>query len=92
MRAEGWDLVHVQCFHTFVAPLAMARSAAARGVPYVLTFHAGGHSSRLRNALRRPQLEALRPLLARAAALVAIADFEIERYSRMLRIATRSDS
>jgi glycosyltransferase involved in cell wall biosynthesis len=82
---KRWDVIHVQCFHTFVAPLAMA-GACRRGVPYVVTFHGGGHSSRLRNALRRPQLAALRPLLARASALVAIADFEIDRYSRMLGI------
>ncbi len=82
--AEGrWDVIHVQCFHTFVAPLAML-AANAGGVPYVLTFHGGGHSSRLRNALRRPQLAVLRPLLARAAALVAIADFEIGHYAGML--------
>lgn len=80
-----WDLVHVQCVHTFVAPLGMAAARRA-GVPYVLTFHAGGHTSRLRNALRRPQLQALRPLLGGAARLIAIADFEIERYSRLLRL------
>ncbi len=80
-----WDLVHVQCVHTFVAPFAMLAARRA-GVPYVLTFHAGGHTSRWRNAARRPQLEALRPLLAGAEALVAIADFEVERYSRLLRL------
>ncbi len=80
-----WDLVHVQCVHTFVAPFAMAAARRAR-VPYVLTFHAGGHTSRWRNAARRPQLQALRPLLAGAARLVAIADFEVERYSRLLRL------
>jgi glycosyltransferase involved in cell wall biosynthesis len=84
--AEGrWDVIHVQCFHTFVAPLAMAGANLHR-VPYVLTFHGGGHSSQLRNALRRPQLTALRPLLARASALVAIADFEIGHYARLLRL------
>jgi glycosyltransferase involved in cell wall biosynthesis len=80
-----WDLVHVQCVHTFVAPFAMLAARRA-GVPYVLTFHAGGHTSGWRNAARRPQLGALRPLLSRAAALVAIADFEVERYARMLRL------
>ncbi len=80
-----WDLVHVQCVHTCVAPFAMAAARRA-GVPYVLTFHAGGHSSRLRNLARGPQLAALRPLIAGAEALIAIADFELERYSRMLGV------
>lgn len=84
--AEGdWDLVHVQSYHTAVAPLAM-RAAARAGVPYVVTFHGGGHSSRLRRVLRRPQQSLLRPLLARAAKLVAVADFEAEHFSRHLRI------
>src|SRR5579859_5854363 len=41
-----WDLVHVQSYHTFVAPLAML-AAHRRNVPYVVTFHGGGHSRRL---------------------------------------------
>jgi glycosyltransferase involved in cell wall biosynthesis len=79
------DVVHVQSFHTAVAPLAMIGALAAR-IPYVVTFHGGGHSSRLRTAARGPQLSVLRPLLARAAALVAVAEFEVEHYGRMLGI------
>ena len=81
----SWDVVHVQSYHTFVAPLAMA-AAARRGLPYVVTFHGGGHSSWLRNRLRARQRAALRPLLARAAALVAVASFEIDGYSAELRL------
>jgi glycosyltransferase involved in cell wall biosynthesis len=80
-----WDVVHVQSFHTAVAPVAMLAALRAR-LPYVVTFHGGGHSSRLRTSLRRPQLAALRPLLARARALVAVAEFEIEHYGKLLRI------
>jgi glycogen synthase len=80
-----WDVVHVQSYHTFVAPLAMSAARAA-ALPYVITFHGGGHSSRLRNAARRPQLLALRPLLRDAARLIAVAEFEIDRYSRLLRL------
>jgi len=80
-----WDLVHVQSYHTFVAPLAMA-SAARAAIPYVLTFHGGGHSQSVRNAGRRVQRAALRPLLARARALIAVAAFEVEEYSRELRL------
>ncbi len=61
----------------------MAAAAGAR-IPYVVTFHGGGHSSRVRNAIRRPQLRLLQPLLARATALVSIANFEIEHYGAML--------
>jgi len=80
-----WDVVHVQSYHTLLAPQAMAW-ARRRGVPYVLTFHAGGHSSRLRTALRPAQQLALRPLLAHAAALVVLTRSEAERYVRLLRL------
>lgn len=80
-----WDLVHVQSYHTFVAPLAMLGALKAK-VPFVLTFHGGGHSSRIRARVRSPQLLALRPLLARANRLVAVARFEIEDYGRLLRL------
>lgn len=78
-----WDLIHVQSYHTLVAPLAMAR-ALRLGVPYVVTFHGGGHSSELRNRVRGSQMRFLRPLLARAARLVAVARFEIEDYGTVL--------
>ncbi|MGA8745111.1 MAG: glycosyltransferase, partial [Solirubrobacterales bacterium] len=76
---QPWDVLHVQSYHTFVAPLAMARALSLR-IPYVLTFHGGGHSSGLRNRVRRAQRRALRPLLVRAARLIAVARFEVELY------------
>jgi glycosyltransferase involved in cell wall biosynthesis len=79
------DVIHVQSYHTLVAPLAMLR-ALASGIPYVVTFHGGGHSSGLRNRLRGLQLRLLRPLLSRAARLVAVARFEIDLYGRALRV------
>lgn len=85
VRRERWDVVHVQSYHTLVAPLAMAAAARA-GVPYVVTFHGGGSSSATRNQIRGPQLRGLRPLLARAQRLVAIADFEVERYGALLNM------
>lgn len=84
IREGVWDVAHIQSYQTLVAPIAMAAAARA-GIPYVLTFHGGGHSSRWRNRVRRTQLYALRPLLARAAALVATADWEVDHYSAMLR-------
>jgi glycosyltransferase involved in cell wall biosynthesis len=47
VRDGRWDLVHVQSYHTCVAPLAML-GAQTSGRPYILTFHGGGHSSGLR--------------------------------------------
>jgi glycosyltransferase involved in cell wall biosynthesis len=85
VRRGGWDVVHAQCYQTLFTPTVMAGAARA-GIPYVLTFHGGGHSARWRNAIRGSQLRALRPLLARAAALVATADWEVDHYSELLRL------
>ena len=86
MSRQQWDVVHVQSYHTLVAPLAMARALSLR-TPYVLTFHGGGHSSGLRNKARRAQRLALAPLLRRAARLIAVARFEVEIYGRELGLA-----
>lgn len=85
IRRGGWDLVHVQSYHTFVAPLAMLGAVNA-GLPYLVTFHGGGHSSRIRSRARPAQLRALRPLLARASRLVAVAQFEVQLYGGRLGI------
>ena len=85
IRRGGWDLIHVQCYHTLVAPTAMLAARRAK-IPYVVTFHGGGHSTRLRNALRGVQLALLRPLLSRAEQLVAVARFEIEFFGGHLRL------
>ena len=85
IQAGNWDLMHLQSYHTLVAPLAMA-TAHIKKLPYVVTFHGGGHSSQLRNTARPMQMALLRPLLSRAARLVAIARFEIEQYSQALHV------
>jgi glycosyltransferase involved in cell wall biosynthesis len=85
MGREKWDLVHLQSYHTLVAPLAMLRALTLR-VPYVVTFHGGGHSSELRNRVRGAQMRLLRPLLRRAARLVAVARFEVEQYGAALGV------
>lgn len=85
MGRGKWDLVHVQSYHTLVAPLAMLRALTLR-VPYVVTFHGGGHSSELRNRSRRAQMLLLRPLLRRAARLVAIARFEVDQYGAAIGV------
>ncbi|HET9729810.1 MAG TPA: glycosyltransferase family 4 protein [Acidimicrobiia bacterium] len=85
MRRERFDIVHVQSYHTFVAPIAML-SAIHTVTPFVLTFHGGGHSSRRRHELRHLQRRALGPLLRRAARLIAVARFEISDYGNELRM------
>lgn len=83
IRETPCDLIHVQSYHTCVAPQAMLAARRAR-VPYVVTFHGGGHSSAWRNRARGTQRRALRPLLRGARRLVAVADFEVELYGREL--------
>jgi glycosyltransferase involved in cell wall biosynthesis len=83
IRRGQWDIVHCQGYHTAVAPIAMLAALRAR-IPYVVTFHSGGHSSWLRNALRPLQRAALFPLLARAAGLVGVSTWEAEFFRRHL--------
>jgi glycogen synthase len=85
--ADGpWDLVHVQGVHTLVAPMVMA-AARRRGLPYLVTFHTGGHSSRFRNAIRPLQWRLLRPLLTQARGLVAVGEYEAELFGRALGLS-----
>lgn len=77
------DVVHVQGYHTLVAPLAMIGALRA-GHPYVVTFHSGGHSSRLRHAGRGLQQHVLKPLLTKSVGLVAVSEFEKALFSKRL--------
>lgn len=83
IAAGGWDLVHCQGYHTLVAPMAMIAARQA-GIPYVVTFHSGGTSSRLRSLLRHAQWAALRPLLADAQALICVSAFEATYFQQRL--------
>lgn len=78
-----WDLVHCQGCHTFVPPLAMLAARRAR-IPYVVTIHAGGHSSRLRNGVRGLQFTLLGPLLRHATRLIGVSAYEIELFAKRL--------
>jgi len=80
-----WDLVHCQGIHTLVAPMAMLAASRAK-IPFLVTFHTGGHSSRLRNAVRSMQWAALRPLLAQAEMLIAVSTFEADTFQRRLHL------
>lgn len=78
-----WDAVHCQGYHTLVPPVAMLAAWRAR-IPYLVTLHSGGHSSRVRGAVRRIQWQALRPLLAHAARLIAVSRFEAAFFAQRL--------
>lgn len=84
--AQGnWDLVHCQGCHTFVPPLAM-RAAQKAGLPYIVTFHSGGHSSRMRTLVRGMQWSLQRPLYAGAAKLIGVSRFEANYFREILRL------
>jgi glycosyltransferase involved in cell wall biosynthesis len=51
-----------------------------------VTFHGGGHSSRVRNAIRGSQRRILAPLFKRAARLIALAEFELDLFGDELGI------
>jgi glycosyltransferase involved in cell wall biosynthesis len=72
---ERPDLVHVQSWHTPVAPLALLAAVRAR-LPLVVTPHGRGYSSRIRRPFRPLQRRALAPLLRRAGRVIALTDFE----------------
>ncbi|NJM39702.1 MAG: glycosyltransferase family 4 protein [Anaerolineae bacterium] len=57
------------------------------GVPYVVTFHGGGHPSKLRNAIRGVQNQAYAPLLRRANKLIATAKFEVSSFGKVLGVS-----
>jgi glycosyltransferase involved in cell wall biosynthesis len=80
-----WDLMHLQSFHTAVAPLAMLAALATR-LPYVVTFHSGGHSSSVRQWLRPLQRRSLSPLLRRARRLIPVSQRELDVFSHDLRL------
>lgn len=79
----SWDVVHCQGFHTPVPPTAMLAARRA-GIPYVVSFHSGGHSSSVRHALQRAQLTMLGPLFLAARRLVAVSEFEAELFSQVV--------
>ncbi|MER9468172.1 glycosyltransferase family 4 protein [Mesorhizobium sp. M0482] len=85
IRRGAWDLIHFQGYSTFVVPIGLL-AAVRENLPFILTFHSGGHSSRLRNAVRGTQHALLRPLVARAARLVGVSEFEANFFSARMRV------
>ena len=86
IRAVEYDVVHVQGVHNFIAPTALVAARRA-GIPTVLTFHTGGHSSALRGSIRPLQWRLLGPLLRSTAALVAVSDYERQTFAAVLGAA-----
>jgi glycosyltransferase involved in cell wall biosynthesis len=68
--------------------MAMLAAKSAQ-IPYILTFHTGGHSSGWRNRVRGIQWQLLRPLLKDAAKLIGVSQFEASYFRDMLRIPER---
>lgn len=87
IQRTRYDLVHMQGVHTLLAPLTMAAARRSR-LPYVVTFHTGGHHSAIRRRLRGLQWRALGPLLRGAGALIAVSQFERELFAAAVRIPT----
>src|SRR5215468_10899892 len=88
IRQRRWDLVHCQGIHNLVPLIAMVSGRRA-GLPYLVTFHTGGHSSRLRNALRTTQWRLAGPLLRNAVSLIAVSRFEAAALARHARLGDK---
>ncbi len=84
--AQGnWDIVHLQGYHTLVAPLTMLACLLSK-TPFVVSFHSGGHSSQMRTSARGIQRFLLKPLLNHASRLIGVAQFEADFFSENLDI------
>jgi glycosyltransferase involved in cell wall biosynthesis len=87
-RPRQWDLVHCQGIHTPVPVQAMRAARRAR-LPYVVTFHTGGHTLEHRNALRSIQWRLIGPLLGRADSLIAVSRFEAGKLATEARLGDK---
>ena len=87
IRRGSWDLIHFQGYGTFVVPIGLLVLATLRrDLPFVLTFHSGGHSSPLRNAVRGTQQTLLRPLISKAERLIGVSNFEADFFSARMGV------
>jgi glycosyltransferase involved in cell wall biosynthesis len=80
-QRDCWDLVHCQGIHSAVPLLAMLAARRAQ-IPYLVTFHTGGHALRHRNALRSVQWRIVGPLLRQATGLIGVSEFEASTMSK----------
>src|SRR5579859_6785512 len=91
VKQGTWDLIHCQGCHTCVPPVGMLAARWAK-IPYIVTFHTGGHSSPFRNKIRGMQWQLLRPLLAGASKLIGVSRFEADYFRQVLRLPSRQFS
>lgn len=85
VASGAYDLVHCQGIHTAVPIIAMI-AAKRRRIPYLVTLHTGGHSSKLRGSLRAIQWRILGPLLRNADSIVAVSHFEKHLFQKLCSI------
>ena len=83
---SGIDLVHVQGYQAGMAPTACL-CAISKRIPFVLTFHGGGHPQAWRTRLRPLHLRLMAPIFSRAQSLIATAEFEPAAYSKLLGVS-----
>ncbi len=86
IMALNFDIAHIQGYHTLVSPIGML-AAIHKKVPFILTFHSGGHSSRIRKLLRPIQWKSLSPLVRQAARHVGVSEFEANFFSKAMGVA-----
>lgn len=79
------DVMHVQGYHTLVAPMAMW-AATNSNTPYIVTFHSGGHSSPIRRGVRPIQHRILRRWMVGADGLIGVSAFESDFFRQRLRL------
>ena len=85
IKQGKWDIIHCQGCHNFVPPLTMLTAREA-GIPYIVTFHTGGHSEGWRSWIRGIQWRAQRSLFAHAAKLIGVSRFEAEYFRQILKL------
>jgi glycosyltransferase involved in cell wall biosynthesis len=85
IKQGKWDIIHCQGCHNFVPPLAML-TAREVGIPYIVSFHTGGHSEGWRKRIRGIQWRAQRSLFAHAAKLIGVSRFEAEYFRQILKL------
>lgn len=83
-----WDIIHCQGYHNLVAPLTMLAAQRA-SIPYVVSFHSGGDTSRFRKVFRGMQWMGLRPLLSRARKLICPSRWEVEFFRERLHLSSQ---
>ena len=78
--------------HPHAGAIARHDLCTASWHPYLVTFHTGGHSSRLRNVMRTTQWRLAGPLLRNAVSRYAVSHFEASPSHDMPAWATSQSS